>query len=1611
MLFRSAKSTRDAETVALRFADALSAGIEAEHLNRDDAQLIVPIIAAAYAPHGGDLRHGVAQLNNSDVVFSYLGMHSTGASLRQTDDERSDDILGLEYETLVHLKNLFIAVSNGHAASALDWAKSALTAASGLTAIDGTERTPQHAVADLYLQTYGIELSHHIATLPTRMETVELNGLFGQRPAPAPELPDVQRVHRDYFLIDGSVPSGIDPDGTTNAGNIQAMTTEHVAHLTPLANDLDGVVGDAANGLPRFQKAIGDVTMAGGLPLVRPAFQRATGATLEFYLHASHARGGLSSTDLQSGLIGIDEQEQSAFTVDILRYARGGSWSEALVLIEKASADDRQALLADGASMVLLRNEAPAAAWAPIYDALNGELHVSDLVADESAWKDSAESVGSWYEWYFRTEVTAIFGEDEEEVDFDLDAIAAASREDLSLEQAALAGARAAVDGGVDARLDASVGPGDERMKTESELAHTLGKDAAKQADETDGVRLRQLGLAGSAEANVVDNDWWEADNLRNAMLGMGDAERAMAATDAVFLDRIDRLTKDDPDQGTQLYDILYSGKDGAEAARVTAYGTGTDGAWQGQGFEVVTALADLTLDERATIALDPVRSEEWLRAARTDSGAESEAKALLDTARTLAGAQYDASREGVEGAESFEDYRDDPVAKAAYQAFVAQGIAQFRAAMATKDPYGKSILVAQGLREAALSIQAGSSRESTTGFPITEAMTDIWLAIATELQSHDANKHLGNTNRAKAVEQDGAPNIENFAFSRGHHTGEQQILEDLRRWYAEDSGDAEMNSFRGAASSRDVPEMIRLVEAMPIRKIARKLTNLIEIGLHSEPSLQSVYQPFKRADSALSAVEECDADYERLLATQQLARAEVEAHPINVSQGANLYVNNASQSNVPLDAFSGAEQDQITGAIRARFKDITAELVVDMLRADPAHASLLWNSGRAVSASVRATRDLADRSLSAGSLGVEYLTSTDDEAATDYAQLAQGYQRAIAQQDMSDEDLARLSRLEGEFRVSMGEFIAAKQKVAKVVSGVTSAAIGAVITALTAGAGAPVAAALVTTALSGGASIIIHEGILRDDYNAEQATAELGVELLKTAMTAHLDKFWALGKAGIHSSMLNSASGRQLLDAHIRLQSIGNQALGPLGMTLAGTAVDTAAGDIGDVAWKMLDPSMYQHGFDTAMSDGLAELESALKGLGPNALKAMLAEVAKAAGQKAAASASSQSGPNARSLGAALPEAPDPDTQPELFLDYLKTQLAKVPGEMWTETVETGVTGLVNTAFSEGEEYLLTGDDRVDVDRTIGVFQAAGLAGLKKGRDGTLGAVSAARAEQREATEATERIPGHQARMVLMDELASDLSPTERELLREWSRDNAFEPFNEELGALHQDESQQSDTHVQSRTILRAKAQQDLLTFKTDVLGPIEQQLARHETTWGTEQSDDHREAYREWVLATSSSIDSRLTVTPAEFIRRRDAAQAEATRAQATVGYRSLSGVEQEWFDHAASHPTAIADLTKDDVTLQIQVGTVEQADAFQRQLQAVHTEVATEVLTDLLTGMDEDQRKWAESNADTLTRGLAMSPSNLGQNQAVVMSRVQRGYAEAQEIAVLRRVNNPS
>jgi len=103
----------EAMTIAARFKEAFNPLMVAGMLTAGELPGILGVVEAAYSPSGGDLRHGVATLQNSDDVFALLGFKSNGAALRKKGDTRTDEVLEAEYRLRKDIAELFVQITNG----------------------------------------------------------------------------------------------------------------------------------------------------------------------------------------------------------------------------------------------------------------------------------------------------------------------------------------------------------------------------------------------------------------------------------------------------------------------------------------------------------------------------------------------------------------------------------------------------------------------------------------------------------------------------------------------------------------------------------------------------------------------------------------------------------------------------------------------------------------------------------------------------------------------------------------------------------------------------------------------------------------------------------------------------------------------------------------------------------------------------------------------------------------------------------------------------------------------------------------------------------------------------------------------------------------------------------------------------------------------------------------------------------------------------------------------------------------------------------------------------------------------------------------------------------
>ena len=900
---------------------------------------------------------------------------------------------------------------------------------------------------------------------------------------------------------------------------------------------------------------------------------------------------------------------------------------------------------------------------------------------------------------------------------------------------------------------------------------------------------------------------------------------------------------------------------------------------------------------------------------------------------------------------------------------------------------------------------------------------------------------------RGLAREEHGDEAVEHYSFTTAMNDVDAMVKTAILQWHSESLGSVAVLAYRSAGSSMDVAGMVRAIGVLSNEDVAREFTNFTAPGVDGSEAFEPVYRAFSQARAAREAAEEAggeegeSAELTRLRADEQLRMAEVAKHPIDVRAGANLVHADARlSSNHALSDFSGPEQDAIKKALRGRIQKLPEKLVLEQLRAETRDKDLVWGAQRQAALIVSGSRDKADRSLTYDPFDIGTFTSSDDEAAGRYLALADGYQRILADRKMSPEEQAELEALSAEFEVSLSEFLETKQKVADAVSKVVAGLVSAAVTAATGGAAAPVVAALLVTALAGGADIIIHEALLGDDYESDDAFAELCVDLLKTAITAQLAQGWQQGGEALQQALVRGPAGRKLILGLRELEGATRSAFGEFGAELVtGTAaagLEGATGGLKDAALSMLDPTMYKHGWDRGLAEGLAGLEGAVMGMDDAALDAILAEVADQLGTKAGEAATGAFGPGRSAAGREAfgkdkerdPHAPDPRKEPGKYRDYLIARLKKIPGEAAGAAAKDGVTGLTLQTFREAEEYVTTGDTSIQASLFADEVKDAGKAGLKAGRKVLTQSFNGARKDRKAAREAHAVHQTHLERMKALKDVDHGLSDAELAQFEVWASQKAFSPdggMYKERGVLDgnlqqgRTEGWDQLAHQEELrpTLVEPTLRMEITEFRNSVLAPLQGQLTRHRQGLGADLSDADLDAYEAWVMADPKAMTSRVKTDPVAFTERRRQAADALAEEKASLGYAHLSPHEKAWFDQAAKDPTRVADLAEGS-TLSVSVSSPDALARYREDLAAVQVVLAGEVL-DEIYGPEDGQTAedlgptghsryefLSEHKADFL-KGIELSVSDEAANRKAVQQRVDAFMKDRKEADILERL----
>lgn len=169
-------------------------------------------------------------------------------------------------------------------------------------------------------------------------------------PASAPADADLpQLVTPDFFLVDGKLHPGMDPNKTSDAEQIHDMTRVHVQELERRVEDL----GPA--GIPTVHKYIGDLRAAHGWERVSRAFVAQKGASVMFFVKESEAKGRLKGLAAEAAERAVQPEEQTPLAKDMCDNAEARNWNDLLLDIERSSSGDRKAVLEEGATLVYVR--------------------------------------------------------------------------------------------------------------------------------------------------------------------------------------------------------------------------------------------------------------------------------------------------------------------------------------------------------------------------------------------------------------------------------------------------------------------------------------------------------------------------------------------------------------------------------------------------------------------------------------------------------------------------------------------------------------------------------------------------------------------------------------------------------------------------------------------------------------------------------------------------------------------------------------------------------------------------------------------------------------------------------------------------------------------------------------------------------------------------------------------------------------------------------------------------------------------------------------------------------------------------------------------------------
>jgi hypothetical protein len=1107
---------------------------------------------------------------------------------------------------------------------------------------------------------------------------------------------------------------------------------------------------------------------------------------------------------------------QMDFVAEIRLYVDGRDRNKLFSTVLTASEEDKQALLRDHKLLYDIHERWDQETLDRVYRSCTGELTVGDMLRTRDK--------GRWYTFYI--------GTDEEGVYEDLEVFFGHVRTTLEAQE------RHAQSQGGTFDVDAAFRAKCRQVFRDPDVREMI--DAEFSGDEK--LKVEQLILRGGdrTATDKVHEDttgWWTSKSIHDHLSQMTDAEREASRQDPSFLAKLSSSLHGRDLQ--RALEILHAdrGKE-TDAAFTEAIGFTTDRD------KIFETLRGMDADQMHALVQDPLliaRIRSHLRESR-----EGEQPLFDDMV---------AAMEGL-GASQHTD-PSGPMPRAEKQ--------RQRQALVIKHAFALRRACTIGEKDL---IGAAQDCFNEKG----EVQTD-------PSAPGDAEQLFRARDRLQVWEQVKGPLYDRFGQEKilyDPYLGptsippDRDFLEAIELAVLGERDPARYRFDRGVAGKDDKDEIRAALRGVGDDMLIKEWSNILPSKQegHQWPSMKEAYENFKAAPDDLEA-------------QKKFYRFAVDVNPAFASVLAQDH---------KMRAFTTTQKELVEykGIVRERLQKVSHTAIGAAIGATEEHIELLDTltfTRTALLLSQQAATVYQQQFGGRGS-AIDGFTNKDDAAQNAFLL----YRGALGQALESDEEgqAGTVSKEESEgelkdrldyFNVKIEEYKAAKQAVASALRWIAIAIIGAVTTALTGPGGPTLMAALITAAAQAGATVVINEAVLGNDYDLVQEG--LRQILVDTAVgglsfgVGHMLK-------NANSEVLRGIRGFQnkVTAFEKQLEQGATKTLpgffGHIGYQTGKAGLMTGGRQIRDAAVDSLDPAIWKYGPMQGFSEMRRNISAAIQAAPEKMKKAMIQTlIAKSAtvGREKLFG----DGEDSPDLlpGATIPEAEE-DLQDPTILAALRAGFSgatsgdELRDALWDQSFELLGDKVVSGDLGRSSGW--SGED-----------MASFMADFVKGRvsEGIKGAGKSYQ-ERRNAVEAQKRLASFATSI--------DLPPAEKSAALRHYRHH-----------LEKNASYAGDG--------LGPSPEEWLASEWK---PLQAQIAARASERGDGAGD--ADAYTAWVLADPSESRKRLAVSYQDFERRHARAQERVARIQSSRQYRELSDEQQGFLDVVLTEPSRVHDLVTD-------------------------------------------------------------------------------------------------